>query len=474
MNEKGAMPKTMFEKIWDAHAVREVPGESTILYIDRHLVHEMTSPQAFAGLRAAHIPVRRPDATIAVLDHGVPTVPGRKMVNVVDKDTALCITTMEQNAQDFGLTLFDMTDAGQGIVHIIGPEQGITLPGMTIVCGDSHTSTHGALGALAFGIGTSEVEHVLATQCLLQQRPKTMNIRVEGTLAPRITAKDLALAIIAKFGTAVGTGHVIEFSGSTIRNLSMEGRMTLCNMAIEAGARAGMIAPDETTFAYIKGRPYAPQGELFEQAVATWRQLASDPGAHFDAVLEINVDGLGPQVTWGTNPGMVADVNGYVPDPTQEKNPLKRQAYERALKYMDLRPGQKIKEIPLNTVFIGSCTNSRLEDLRMAAQYVKGKHVAPNIRAMVVPGSMRVRRMAEEEGLADIFRDAGFDWREAGCSMCIAMNGDQLAEGERCASTSNRNFEGRQGRGGRTHLVSPAMAAAAAVAGHFVDIREGL
>ena len=474
MNEKGAMPKTMFEKIWDAHAVREVPGESTILYIDRHLVHEMTSPQAFAGLRAAHIPVRRPDATIAVLDHGVPTVPGRKMVNVVDKDTALCITTMEQNAQDFGLTLFDMTDAGQGIVHIIGPEQGITLPGMTIVCGDSHTSTHGALGALAFGIGTSEVEHVLATQCLLQQRPKTMNIRVEGTLAPRITAKDLALAIIAKFGTAVGTGHVIEFSGSTIRNLSMEGRMTLCNMAIEAGARAGMIAPDETTFAYIKGRPYAPQGELFEQAVATWRQLASDPGAHFDAVLEINVDGLGPQVTWGTNPGMVADVNGYVPDPTQEKNPLKRQAYERALKYMDLRPGQKIKEIPLNTVFIGSCTNSRLEDLRMAAQYVKGKHVAPNIRAMVVPGSMRVRRMAEEEGLADVFREAGFDWREAGCSMCIAMNGDQLAEGERCASTSNRNFEGRQGRGGRTHLVSPAMAAAAAVAGHFVDIREGL
>ena len=474
MDEKGAMPKTMFEKIWDAHAVREAPGESTILYIDRHLVHEMTSAQAFAGLRTAGIPVRRPAATIAVLDHGVPTVPGRKMINVVDKDTALCITTLEQNARDFGFTLFDMADAGQGIVHIIGPEQGITLPGMTIVCGDSHTSTHGALGALAFGIGTSEVEHVLATQCLLQQRPKTMNIRVEGTLAPRITAKDLALAIIAKFGTAVGTGHVIEFSGSTIRNLSMEGRMTLCNMAIEAGARAGMVAPDETTFAYIEGRPYAPQGELFEQAVATWRQLASDPGAHFDAVLEINVDGLGPQVTWGTNPGMVADVNGYVPDPTQEKNPLKRQAYERALKYMDLRPGQKIKEIPLNTVFIGSCTNSRLEDLRMAAQYVKGKHVAPNIRAMVVPGSMRVRRMAEEEGLADIFREAGFDWREAGCSMCIAMNGDQLAEGERCASTSNRNFEGRQGRGGRTHLVSPAMAAAAVVAGHFVDIREGL
>src|SRR5438132_7148239 len=468
------MQKTMFEKIWDAHIVRDVPGESAILYIDRHLVHEMTSPQAFAGLRTAHLPVRHPEATIAVLDHNLPTVVGRKMINIVDAGSTEVITTMEQNARDFGLTLFDMNDARQGIVHIIGPEQGITLPGMTIVCGDSHTSTHGALGALAFGIGTSEIEQVLATQCLLQQRPKTMAIRVEGTLAPGVTAKDLALAVIGKLGTGVGTGHVIEFSGSAIRGLSMEGRMTLCNMAIEAGARAGMVAPDETTFAYIKGRPYAPQGELFEQAVATWRQLASDPGAHFDAVLEINVDGLGPQVTWGTNPGMVADVNGYVPDPTQEKNPLKRQAYERALKYMDLRPGQKIKEIPLNTVFIGSCTNSRLEDLRTAAQYVKGKHVAPNIRAMVVPGSMRVRRMAEEEGLADVFREAGFDWREAGCSMCIAMNGDQLAEGERCASTSNRNFEGRQGRGGRTHLVSPAMAAAAAVAGHFVDIREGL
>src|SRR5437868_12440063 len=473
MNEKGTLPKTMFEKIWEAHTVRDVPGESTILFIDRHLVHEATSPQAFAGLRTAHLPVRHPEATIAVLDHNVPTVVGRKMINIVDAGSTEVITTMEQNARDFGLTLFDMNDARQGIVHIIGPEQGITLPGMTLVCGDSHTSTHGALGALAFGIGTSEVEHVLATQCLLQQKPKTMNIRVEGTLAPEITAKDLALAIIAKFGTAVGTGHVIEFSGSTIRNLSMEGRMTLCNMDIEAGARAGMVAPDETIFAYIEGRPYAPQGELFEQAVATWRQLPSDPGAHFDKVLEINVDGLGPQVTWGTNPGMVADVNGYVPDPTREKDPLKRQAYERALNYMDLQPAQKITEITINTDFIATSTNSLVEDLRMAAQYVKGKHVAPNIRALVVPGSMRVRRMAEEEGLADIFREAGFDWREAGCSMCIAMNGDQLAEGERCASTSNRNFEGRQGRGGRTHLVSPAMAAAAAVAGHFVDIREG-
>jgi 3-isopropylmalate/(R)-2-methylmalate dehydratase large subunit len=472
LEQKQMDPKTMFEKIWNAHVVREASGESTILYIDRHLVHEMTSPQAFAGLRLASRKIRRPDATVAVLDHNVPTVPGRRMLDVVDKESLECLTTMERNAQEFGLTLYDMADARQGIVHIIGPEQGLTLPGMTIVCGDSHTSTHGALGALAFGIGTSEIEHVLATQCLLQQRPRTMNIRVEGTLAPGVTAKDLALAIIGQLGTAVGTGHVIEFSGSAIRSLSMEGRMTLCNMAIEAGARAGMVAPDETTFAYIKGRPYAPKGELFEQAVATWRQLSSDPDAHFDAVYEVNIEGLGPQVTWGTNPGMVTDVNSVVPDPAAQADPEKRKAYERALKYMDLKPGQKVTEIPLDTVFIGSCTNSRLEDLRMAAQYIKGKHVAPGIRALVIPGSMQVRRMAEEEGLADIFREAGFQWREAGCSMCIAMNGDQLSEGERCASTSNRNFEGRQGRGGRTHLVSPAMAAAAAIAGHFIDIRE--
>ena len=466
------MPKTMFDKIWDAHVVRDVPGESAILYIDRHLVHEATSPQAFAGLRMAHIPVRRPDATVAVLDHNVPTVNGRKMLDVVDRDSELCITTMEQNATDFNLTLFDMNDARQGIVHIIGPEQGLTLPGMTLVCGDSHTSTHGALGVFAIGIGTSEVEHVLATQCLLQKKPKTMNIRVEGKLAPGVTAKDVALAIIGKLGTGVGTGHVIEFSGSTIRSLSMEGRMTLCNMAIEAGARAGMIAPDDITFAYIKGRRYAPKGELFDQAVASWRQLASDSDATFDNMYEINVDGLGPQVTWGINPGMVADVTASVPDPAAEQDVLKRQGYERALAYMGLQPGQRITDIKLDTIFIGSCTNSRLEDLRMAAQYVKGKQVAPSVRAMVVPGSMQVRRMAEEEGLADIFREAGFEWREAGCSMCIAMNGDRLSEGERCASTSNRNFEGRQGRGGRTHLVSPAMAAAAAIAGHFVDIRE--
>ncbi|HEX4716820.1 MAG TPA: 3-isopropylmalate dehydratase large subunit [Ktedonobacteraceae bacterium] len=466
------MAKTMFDKIWDAHVVRQKPGESTVLYIDRHLVHEATSPQAFAGLRTAHLPVRQPHATIAVLDHNVPTVVGRRMLDVVDKASEECIVTMEQNARDFGVTLFDMKDARQGIVHIIGPEQGITLPGMTIVCGDSHTSTHGAMGALAFGIGTSEVEHVLATQCLLQEKPRSMNIRVEGKLAPGVTAKDLALAVIGKLGTGVGTGHVIEFSGSTIRNLSMEGRMTLCNMAIEAGARAGMVAPDETTFNYIKGRPYAPKGEMFEQAVAYWQSLASEPGAEFDDVHEVNIDGLGPQVTWGVNPGMVTDINGAVPDPEQVSDTEQRKAYERALKYMGLEAGQKITDIKLDTVFIGSCTNSRLEDLRMAASYVKGKHVAPNVRAIVVPGSMQVRHMAEEEGLAEIFREAGFQWREAGCSMCIAMNGDQLSEGERCASTSNRNFEGRQGRGGRTHLVSPAMAAAAACAGHFVDIRK--
>jgi 3-isopropylmalate/(R)-2-methylmalate dehydratase large subunit len=462
----------MFEKIWDAHVVRDVPGESTVLYIDRHLVHEATSPQAFAGLRMAGRSVHRPDATVAVLDHNVPTVSGRRMLDVVDRESELCITTMEQNARDFGVTLFDMKDDHQGIVHIIGPELGVTLPGMTLVCGDSHTSTHGALGVFAIGIGTSEVEHVLATQCLLQHKPKTMNIRIEGKLAPGVTAKDVALYTIGQLGTGVGTGHVIEFSGSAVRNLSMEGRMTLCNMAIEAGARAGMVAPDETTFAYIKGRPFAPQGELFDQAVASWKQLASDPDARFDAVHEVDVTGLGPQVTWGTNPGMVANVDGQVPDPALESDPLKRQSYERALQYMGLSAGQKISEIQVNTVFIGSCTNSRLEDIRMAAQYVKGKHVAPNVRALVVPGSMGVRRMAEEEGLADIFREAGFEWREAGCSMCIAMNGDRLTEGERCASTSNRNFEGRQGRGGRTHLVSPAMAAATAIAGHFVDIRE--
>src|SRR5579885_2549010 len=466
------MSKTLFDKIWDAHVVHDAPGEPTILYIDRHLTHESTSPQAFAGLRAAARPVRKPDATVAVIDHNVPTRPGRKMIDVIDQESRLCITTMEQNARDFGVPLYAMNSELQGIVHVIGPELGLTLPGMTLVCGDSHTSTHGALGVFAIGIGTSEVEHVLATQCLLQKKPKTMNIRIEGTPGPGVTAKDIALYTIGQLGTGVGTGHVIEFSGSAVRNLSMEGRMTLCNMAIEAGARAGMVAPDETTFAYLKGRPFAPKGALFDQAVAAWKQLASDPDAHFDAVHEINVDGLAPQVTWGINPGMVTDINGVVPDPAAQSDEAKRKSYERALQYMGLTPGQRIKDIKLDKVFIGSCTNSRLEDLRMAAQYVKGKHVAPHVQALVVPGSMRVRRMAEEEGLADIFREAGFEWREAGCSMCIAMNGDRLLEGERCASTSNRNFEGRQGKGGRTHLVSPAMAAAAAIAGHFVDIRE--
>ncbi|BCL82878.1 3-isopropylmalate dehydratase large subunit [Ktedonobacteria bacterium brp13] len=466
------MPKTMFDKIWDAHVVRDEPGESTVLYIDRHLVHETTSPQAFAGLRTSGRTVHRPDATVAVLDHNVPTVNNRRMLDVVDQASTLCITTLEQNAQDFGVTLYDMKDTNQGIVHVIGPDLGLTLPGMTLVCGDSHTSTHGALGVFAMGIGTSEVEHVLATQCLLQTKPKTMNIRIEGTLGTGVTAKDMALGVIGRLGTGVGTGYVIEFSGSAVRSLSMDGRMTLCNMAIEAGARAGMVAPDETTFAYIKERPLAPKGELFEQAVEAWKQLASDPGATFDAVHEVNIDGLRPQVTWGTNPGMVIDVTGVVPDPAQEQDVVKRQSYTRALQYMGLTPGQKIEDIKLNTVFIGSCTNSRLDDLRMAAQYVEGKQVAPDIRAIVVPGSTRVRLTAEEEGLADIFRAAGFEWREAGCSMCIAMNGDRLSDGERCASTSNRNFEGRQGRGGRTHLVSPAMAAAAAIAGHFVDIQE--
>jgi 3-isopropylmalate/(R)-2-methylmalate dehydratase large subunit len=464
-------PKTMFDKIWESHVVRDVPGESTIIYIDRHLVHETTSPQAFAGLKAAGRTVRCPDATVAVLDHNVPTVNGRRMLDVVDAQSSLCITTLEKNARAFGITLFDMHDTNQGIVHVIGPELGLTLPGMTLVCGDSHTSTHGALGVFAIGIGTSEVEHVLATQCLLQTKPKTMNICIEGTAGPGITAKDIALAVIGKFGTDVGTGYVIEFSGSAVRNLSIEGRMTLCNMAIEAGARAGMVAPDETTFQYIKGRPFAPQGELFDQAVEAWKQLASDPEAAFGAVYELNIDHLAPQITWGTNPSMVTDVTDTVPDPAQIEDALQRQSYDRALQYMGLRAGQRMQDITIDTVFIGSCTNSRLEDLRTAAQYVRGKHVASNVRAIVVPGSMRVRRMAEEEGLADIFRAAGFEWREAGCSMCIGMNGDRLSEGERCASTSNRNFEGRQGRGGRTHLVSPVMAAAAAIAGRFVDIR---
>jgi 3-isopropylmalate/(R)-2-methylmalate dehydratase large subunit len=461
--------KTLFEKIWDTHVVREANG-TTLLYIDRHLVHEVTSPQAFEGLRAAGRRPRRPATILAVPDHNVPTTDRR--LPIADAVSATQIRTLEDNCKEFGITLFGMNDIRQGVVHIIGPEQGFTLPGMTIVCGDSHTSTHGAFGALAFGIGTSEVEHVLATQCLVQSRPKTMLVRVEGTLSDRCSAKDIVLAIIGKIGTAGGTGYVIEYAGSAIRALTMEGRMTLCNMSIEAGARAGMVAPDDTAFAYINGRPMAPKGELFDRAVKAWRQLTSDPGAAYDQTIELRAEDIAPQVTWGTSPGMVTGVDGTVPDPRQMSDEKSRQSAERALEYMALTPGMPITRITLDKVFIGSCTNARIEDLRLAAQYARGKKVASSVHAMVVPGSGLVKKQAEEEGLDRIFKDAGFEWREAGCSMCLAMNADVLQPGERCASTSNRNFEGRQGAGGRTHLVSPAMAVAAAVEGHFVDIRN--
>jgi len=460
--------KTLFEKIWDTHVVREANG-TTLLYIDRHLVHEVTSPQAFEGLRAAGRRPRRPPTILAVPDHNVPTTDRR--LPIADAISATQIRTLEDNCKEFGITLFGMNDIRQGVVHIIGPEQGFTLPGMTIVCGDSHTSTHGAFGALAFGIGTSEVEHVLATQCLVQTRPKTMLVTVDGVLSDRCSAKDIVLAIIGKIGTAGGTGYVIEYAGSAIRALTMEGRMTLCNMSIEAGARAGMVAPDDTTFAYINGRPMAPKGELFDRAVKAWRQLTSDPGAAYDRTIELRAEDIAPQVTWGTSPGMVTGVDGTVPDPRQMSDEKSRKSTERALEYMALTPGMPITQITLDKVFIGSCTNARIEDLRLAAQYAKGKKVASSVHAMVVPGSGLVKKQAEEEGLDRIFKDAGFEWREAGCSMCLAMNADVLQPGERCASTSNRNFEGRQGAGGRTHLVSPAMAVAAAVEGHFVDIR---
>ncbi|HJU06553.1 MAG TPA: 3-isopropylmalate dehydratase large subunit [Nitrospiraceae bacterium] len=461
--------KTLFDKIWDTHVVREADG-TTLLYIDRHLVHEVTSPQAFEGLKLAGRKPRRPRATLAVPDHNVPTTDRR--LPIVDEVSATQIRTLEENCREFGITLFGMNDVRQGIVHVIGPEQGFTLPGMTIVCGDSHTSTHGAFGALAFGIGTSEVEHVLATQCLLQSRPKTMVVRVNGALSDWCSAKDIILAIIGKIGTAGATGYVIEYAGSAIRALSMEGRMTLCNMSIEAGARAGMIAPDETTFAYIKGRPMAPQGELFDRAVKAWRQLATDPGAPYDRTVELRAEEIPPQVTWGTNPGMVTGIDGTVPDPREIPDERSRDATQHALQYMALVPGTPITQITLDKVFIGSCTNSRIEDLRLAARYAKGRKVASTVHALVVPGSGLVKKQAEEEGLDVIFKEAGFEWREAGCSMCLAMNADVLQPGERCASTSNRNFEGRQGKGGRTHLVSPAMAVAAAVEGHFVDIRH--
>ncbi len=463
-------PTTLFEKIWDSHVVRAEPDGTTLLYIDRQLVHEVTSPQAFEGLKLAGRKPRRPSATLAVPDHNVPTTDRR--LGIADPISAKQIQTLEENCREFGITLFGMNDVRQGIVHVIGPEQGFTLPGTTIVCGDSHTSTHGAFGALAFGIGTSEVEHVLATQCLVQKRPKTMEIRVDGTLSDRCSAKDVILAIIGKIGTAGGTGYVIEYTGSTIRALSMEGRMTLCNMSIEAGARAGLVAPDEKTFAYLKGRPLSPKGELFEQAVRYWQQLATDPAARYDATVTLRAEDIAPQVSWGTSPGMVLGVDQKVPDPRTIADEKTRHATERALEYMGLSPNMPITDIKIDRVFIGSCTNSRIEDLRLAASFAKGKKVAKTVRAMVVPGSGLVKQQAEAEGLDRIFREAGFEWREPGCSMCLAMNADVLQPGERCASTSNRNFEGRQGAGGRTHLVSPAMAVAAAVEGRFVDIRH--
>ncbi len=463
--------KTLYDKLWDSHVVRTEDDGTALLYIDRHLVHEVTSPQAFEGLRLAGRKPWRADSVLAVPDHNVPTT--NRAAGISDPVAKIQIETLDRNCRDFGLTEFTMDDIRQGIVHVIGPEQGATLPGMTVVCGDSHTSTHGAFGALAHGIGTSEVEHVLATQCLLQKKMKNMLVSVDGQVGSGVTAKDIVLAIIAEIGTAGGTGYAIEFGGDAIRSLSMEGRMTVCNMAIEAGARAGMVAVDQTTIDYLKGRPWAPQGELWEQAVAQWRELVSDPDAEFDKVVHIDATKIEPQVTWGTSPEMVLPVSAAVPDPAAESDPVRADGIRRALDYMGLEAGQKIEEIEIDKVFIGSCTNSRIEDLRAAAEVAKGRKVADNVKlAMVVPGSGLVKQQAEAEGLDRIFREAGFEWRDPGCSMCLAMNADRLEPGERCASTSNRNFEGRQGQGGRTHLVSPAMAAAAAVAGRFVDVRE--
>ncbi len=463
--------QTLYDKLWKNHVVHDGPGETALIYIDRHLVHEVTSPQAFESLRIAGRKPWRLDSVLAVADHNVPTT--NRTNGISDPISRLQVETLDRNCEELGITEFKMNDLRQGIVHVIGPEQGATLPGMTVVCGDSHTSTHGAFACLAFGIGTSEVEHVLATQCLSIKRALEMQILVEGTLCPGITAKDVALAIIGEIGTAGGTGYAIEFSGGTISDLSMEGRMTLCNMAIEAGARAGMIAVDDTTIEYISGRPFAPKGDLWEKAVSYWRTLRSDEGAKFNHVVKINATKIKPQVTWGTSPEMVTTVDGRVPDPLKVTDPVKRNDMQRALEYMGLVPDTLISKIYLDKIFIGSCTNSRIEDLRAAAEVVKDRHIAKNIKlAMVVPGSGLVKLQAEEEGLDKIFLEAGFEWREPGCSMCLAMNDDYLSPGERCASTSNRNFEGRQGPAGRTHLVSPAMAAAAAVAGHFTDVRN--
>jgi 3-isopropylmalate/(R)-2-methylmalate dehydratase large subunit len=463
-------PRTLFEKIWDAHVVQKNEDGTCILYIDRHLVHEVTSPQAFEGLRMSNRRVRRAGATLAVADHNVPT--SDRSHGIADPESRIQVETLSKNAKDFGVQLFDMNDKRQGIVHVIGPEQGFTLPGTTIVCGDSHTSTHGAFGALAFGIGTSEVEHVLATQTLQQKPAKNMRISVDGILPVGVTAKDVILAIIGKIGTAGGTGHVIEFAGSVMRGFSMEGRMTVCNMAIEAGARAGLIAPDETTFAYLKGRPMAPKGGDWDKAVALWRTLPSDAGAVYDKEVTLKAEDIIPQVTWGTSPEAVAPITGFVPDPSKLPDGDKKNAMLRALEYMGLTPNEKLTDVKIDKVFIGSCTNSRIEDLRAAAKIAQGRHVAKGVYAMVVPGSGLVKEQAEKEGLDKVFKEAGFDWREPGCSMCLAMNADKLEPGERCAATSNRNFEGRQGRGGRTHLMSPAMAAAAAVTGHLTDVRE--
>ncbi len=465
------MAKTLYDKLWESHLVRENDDGTCLLYIDRHLVHEVTSPQAFEGLRIAGRKPWRVDSVLAVPDHNVPTT--NRKGPVADPVSRLQIETLDKNCDSFGIREFKMNDARQGIVHVIGPEQGATLPGMTVVCGDSHTSTHGAFGALAFGIGTSEVEHVLATQCLLLKKSKSMLVSVDGQAGKGVTAKDIVLAVIGKIGTAGGTGYAIEFAGEAIQALSMEGRMTVCNMAIEAGARAGFIAADEKTVEYFKGRPFAPQGDLYKQAATAWLQLKSDPGAKFDHVVHIAAASIQPQVTWGTSPEMVVAVDARVPDPAAERDEIRAIGMRNALQYMGLEPGTPIKDIRLDKIFIGSCTNSRIEDLRAAAAVVSGHKIAGNIKlALVVPGSGLVKKQAEQEGLDKIFTAAGFEWREPGCSMCLAMNADRLSPGERCASTSNRNFEGRQGQGGRTHLVSPAMAAAAAIAGHFVDVRD--
>jgi 3-isopropylmalate/(R)-2-methylmalate dehydratase large subunit len=465
-----ARPRTLFDKIWDSHVVDKLPDGTCILYIDRHLVHEVTSPQAFEGLRLAGRKVRRPDCTIAVADHNIPTTD--RHLGIKEEDSRIQVETLEKNVVEFDVPYIPILDVRQGIVHIIGPELGLSLPGTTIVCGDSHTSTHGALGALAFGIGTSEVEHVMATQTLLQRPARNMKVQVDGSLGFGCSAKDIVLAIIGKLGTAGGTGHVIEYTGETIRALDMAGRMTVSNMTIEAGARAGLIAPDETTFAYVKGRDFAPRGEAFDQAVAYWRTLPTDPGAHYDATVLLNAGDIAPMVTWGTNPGAVVPITGAVPDPADEPDEGKRAQMQRMLDYMDLRPHQKLADVPVDVVFIGSCTNGRIEDIRAAAAVANGRKVAASVRALVVPGSGLVKQQAEQEGLDRILLEAGFEWREPCCSMCLGMNPDKLTRGQRCASTSNRNFEGRQGPGGRTHLVSPAMAAAAAVTGRLADVRQ--